>query len=104
MISKDLLTLKGHDGRVDSVAFSPDGRRIVTGSADGTAKVWEAATPQQVAAWQQEEKAAAPPPPEPEPNQPRIARITRIGNTLPTPSSPPCNPWSKLLVFICVVL
>ena len=38
---------------------SPDGRRIVTGSGDGTAKVWEAATPAQVARWQAEEQPAA---------------------------------------------
>ena len=40
----DWLTLKGHTGRVYSVAFSPDGTRIVTGSADNTAKVWDAMT------------------------------------------------------------
>ena len=37
-------TLRGHLGTVFSVAFSPDGQRIVTGSRDQTAKVWEAAT------------------------------------------------------------
>ena len=36
-----LQTLGGHLGSVWSVAFSPDGRRIVTGSADKTAKVWD---------------------------------------------------------------
>ena len=37
--------LKGHTGQVSSVAFSPDGTRIVTGSRlDGTAKVWDART------------------------------------------------------------
>ena len=35
------LTLKGHT-RVPSAAFSPDGSRIVTGSDDHTAKVWDA--------------------------------------------------------------
>ncbi|MBI1927824.1 hypothetical protein HYR99_26745 [Candidatus Poribacteria bacterium] len=34
------ITLK-HDNLVYSVAFSPDGTRLATGSADSTAKVWE---------------------------------------------------------------
>ena len=38
----DLLTLKGHTGTVTSASFSPDGSRIVTGSRDETAKVWDA--------------------------------------------------------------
>ena len=42
--SKVRLTLTGHDGRVRSVAYSPDGQRIVTASADYTAKVWNANT------------------------------------------------------------
>ncbi len=34
----ELLTLRGHEGRVFSVAFSPDGRRVMTESNDeGTA-------------------------------------------------------------------
>ena len=37
-----LKTLRGHLKAVNSVAFSPDGQRILTGSWDGTAKVWEA--------------------------------------------------------------
>ena len=40
----DLLTLKGHTGAVMSASFSPDGSRIVTGSDDRTAKVWDART------------------------------------------------------------
>ncbi len=40
----DLRTLHGHSGAVRSVAFSPDGQRIVTGSLDGTAKAWDAAS------------------------------------------------------------
>ena len=35
---------KGHTGSVACVAFSPDGKRIVTGSEDSTAKVWDATT------------------------------------------------------------
>lgn len=40
----DLLTLKGHTDPVYSVAYSPDGKRVVTGSYDKTAKVWDAQT------------------------------------------------------------
>ncbi|MGO8926024.1 MAG: protein kinase domain-containing protein [Limisphaerales bacterium] len=39
-----LKTLRGHLSGVTSVAFSPDGRRIVTGSFDNTAKMWDAAS------------------------------------------------------------
>jgi len=39
-----LTTLRGHLETVFSVAFSPDGQQIVTGSKDATAKVWEAAS------------------------------------------------------------
>ena len=39
-----LKTLRGHVSPVESVTFSPDGRRIATGSSDNTAKVWEAAS------------------------------------------------------------
>lgn len=31
----------GHTARVQSAAFSPDGKRIVTASWDGTAKIWD---------------------------------------------------------------
>jgi tetratricopeptide (TPR) repeat protein len=40
------------------VAFSPDGERIATGSRDETARVWQAARPEQVAAWQEEDERA----------------------------------------------
>jgi WD40 repeat protein len=35
-------TLHGHTGEVQAVAVSPDGRRVVTGSNDQTARVWDA--------------------------------------------------------------
>jgi WD40 repeat protein len=37
-------TLKGHASNVESVAWSPDGKRLATASTDNTAKVWDAAT------------------------------------------------------------
>jgi hypothetical protein len=37
----DLLTLKGHIGQVHSVAFSPDGNRIASGSGIYVVRVWD---------------------------------------------------------------
>ncbi len=39
-----LFTLYGHTGALESVAFSPDGARILTSSDDGTVKMWDART------------------------------------------------------------
>ena len=35
-----LKTLKGHSDIVNSVAFSPDGTKIISGSWDKTIKIW----------------------------------------------------------------
>jgi WD40 repeat protein len=43
-VGADLLIFKGHEDRVSSAAFSPDGKRIVTASRDNTARVWDADT------------------------------------------------------------
>jgi WD40 repeat protein len=38
-----VATLSGHSAGVFSVAFSPDGAFLATGSADNTAKLWDVA-------------------------------------------------------------
>ena len=38
---KKLCTMTGHSMRVMAVAVSVDGRKVVSGSADGTVKVWK---------------------------------------------------------------
>jgi WD40 repeat protein len=41
---KELLTLTGHESAVYALAWSPDGKRLATGSLDHTARVWDAAS------------------------------------------------------------
>ena len=41
---KPLASLQGYTGDVYSVAWSPDGKTLATGSDDQTVKLWEAAT------------------------------------------------------------
>src|SRR6185503_8810445 len=37
-------SLRGHQGWVTAVAWSPDGGHILTGSRDGTARIWDTAS------------------------------------------------------------
>jgi len=39
---EETLVLRGHESEVFSVAWSPDGRRLASGSFDTTAKIWDA--------------------------------------------------------------
>jgi WD40 repeat protein len=44
LLAQEPAVLKGHESRVASAAFSPDGRTVVTGDAEGIFKVWDPAT------------------------------------------------------------
>src|SRR5207248_3856371 len=48
--------LVGHGGAVHQVAFSADGRRVLTGSGDTTARLWDARTGKQMFALQGHEQ------------------------------------------------
>jgi dipeptidyl aminopeptidase/acylaminoacyl peptidase len=45
---KELPPLVGHSHKICSAAFSPDGKRLVSGSANGSARVWDTETGRQV--------------------------------------------------------
>jgi WD40 repeat protein len=46
-----------HDGAVQAVAFSPDGRYVATGAVDGTARIWDTVTGSPVGSVLQHESA-----------------------------------------------
>jgi WD40 repeat protein len=43
---KELAVLRGHTDRAWQASFSPDGKRIVTASEDGTARIWRRYRPE----------------------------------------------------------
>ena len=45
-----IASLTGHTDRVHAVAFSPDGHTLLSGSYDGTARLWNTATHRQIGA------------------------------------------------------
>jgi WD40 repeat protein len=44
LAGRPLCTLKGHEGRIRSLAFSRDGKRVATASEDGSARIFDAET------------------------------------------------------------
>ena len=42
------MTLKGHRTGLFSIAFSPDGKRIISGDRFGTEKLWDVASGQEL--------------------------------------------------------
>jgi hypothetical protein len=44
-----IATLAGHVGRITAVAYTPDGRHVLTGSWDQTLRIWDAATGSSIA-------------------------------------------------------
>jgi tetratricopeptide (TPR) repeat protein len=48
---EELVALKGHAGLVTSVAFSPDGQRLASGSGDRTVRIWHSETGKELVAF-----------------------------------------------------
>jgi len=55
---EQIAELKGHKHNVKSLAFSPDGERLVTGSLDGTVRVWNRNTFEQIQIFSAEQPIA----------------------------------------------
>ena len=50
-VLRQVFTLRGHGGEVISVAFSPDGKSIVSGSDDKLVKIWDSETGTEVSSF-----------------------------------------------------
>jgi WD40 repeat protein len=53
---QEIMDFRGHTGLIQSVAFSPDGKRLVSSSYDQTVKVWDASTGQTMLSLQKAKK------------------------------------------------
>ena len=49
---REIHALKGHTTTVRSVHWSPDGRRLVSGSDDRTVRVWDSKTGRELLVWE----------------------------------------------------
>ena len=47
--AKNSIVFEGHEKMVLTLAWSRDGKRLITGAADNTARIWESATGKQIA-------------------------------------------------------
>jgi WD40 repeat protein len=48
LVDEQECTLTGHSNKVTSVAYSPDGKHVVSGSDDKTVKIWDSSTGKEV--------------------------------------------------------
>jgi len=49
LLDQSIAVLKGHEGYVSSVAFSPDGNTIASASVDSTIRLWDRASAKEIA-------------------------------------------------------
>ena len=54
---QERAVLRGHQGAVRALAFSPDGKTLVSGSSDRTIRVWDTNTGQERATWKTHKEA-----------------------------------------------
>ena len=57
MTGAEIGVLRGHEGPIHSLAYSPDGNRLASCSADKTIRLWEPAARREVAVWRGNQKA-----------------------------------------------